>query len=81
MSALDGGNFGAAFLSGFVSSIVSSSIEALGQTGNELTGTRLNGESFKYAELNKFGNSSYFKASMIVSGGVTCKSPRKVDKL
>lgn len=65
-SVLESGSFkgfGAVFASGFASSIVSSSIESLGQTGEVLPDGS--------AKPNSFGKSDWFKASMIPSGGVS----------
>lgn len=71
MSALDGGNFGCGFLSGMLSSAISSTITALGQTGE--VGTKFDGKgnAYEYAKPNKFGDSGYFKAAIIVSGGLS----------
>ena len=66
MSELQGGDLRSGFLAGAVSSLVSSSIEALGQTGNTFTE-----DGKTYAQLNKFGKSPYFKAVMITSGGLS----------
>jgi hypothetical protein len=71
MNSIEGGDFMAGFASGAMSSLISSGIEALGQTGNILEGIGADGNSFKFAELNKFGASNYYKAAMIAAGGLS----------
>ena len=57
---LGGGDFGSGFLSGMVSSFISSGIKGLGIKAG------IGGK-----ELNGFGESSYFDAAMIASGGLS----------
>jgi len=64
MSSLEGGSFESGFAAGAISSLVSSGIGALGettQTANGITKT----------VANKFGQSGWFKATMIASAGLS----------
>ncbi|GAB0155672.1 hypothetical protein CHRYSEOSP005_09340 [Chryseobacterium sp. Alg-005] len=69
MSALETGNFGTGFLSGAVSSIISSGIQALGTnfTGNGA----MQDANRNYISLNKFGSSDLIKATMLAAGGLS----------
>ncbi|MGC4040403.1 MAG: RHS repeat-associated core domain-containing protein [Flavobacterium sp.] len=71
MSDLQGGTFASGLAAGAVSSLITSGVEALGQTGNICEGVNMKGQTFQYAELNKFGASPNFKAVMIASGGMS----------
>ena len=64
MSALDGGKFGAGALSGAVSSLVSSGIQVLGETGKAVS------ETGKYSTFAS-RNPTLLKALMVVSGGLS----------
>lgn len=61
MASLDGGNGGAAMLSGLVSSLISSGINAL---GTNFSGSKIAGKPV----ANGFGQ-NYMKATMLVTGG------------
>jgi len=67
MSSLEGGSFESGFAAGAIASLVSSGIGALGETG--AIGTNTNGSTF--AKQNKFGQSNWFKATMIASAGLS----------
>lgn len=69
MSAVEGGKFMAGALSGFVSSMVSSGIQSLGQTGATVT-TVVDGKGVTEALQNGFGQ-NYMKAVMVVAGGLS----------
>ena len=67
MSELQGGTFGSGFAAGAISSLISSGIEGLGQTGG--IGTDAKGNEF--ALSNNFGSSPLFKATMLAAGGLS----------
>jgi hypothetical protein len=67
MSEIQGGNFDSGFAAGAVSSLVSSAIQGLGETGE--IGTNAKGDS--YAVKNAFGKSPEYKAVMIAAGGLS----------
>lgn len=69
MSAVEGGKFMAGALSGFVSSMVSSGIQSLGQTGATVTNV-VDGKGVTKAVQNGFGQ-NYMKAVMVVAGGLS----------
>jgi RHS repeat-associated protein len=67
MSSIEGGSFESGFAAGAISSLVSSGISALGETG----GIGTNADGSKFAIQNNFGKSSWFKATMITSAGLS----------
>ena len=67
MSELQGGTFGSGFAAGAISSLISSGIESLGQTGG--VGTDAKGNEF--ALRNNFGDGPLFKATMLAAGGLS----------
>ena len=67
MSELQGGTLGSGFAAGAISSLISSGIEGLGQTGG--IGTDAKGNEF--ALSNNFGSSPLFKATMLAAGGLS----------
>lgn len=67
-SAVEGGKFFAGALSGFVSSMISSGIQGLGQDGGGIIDAKT-GKGL-VAFQNNFGQ-NYMKAAMIVSGGLS----------
>ena len=69
MSTVERGKFIAGALSGFVSSMVSSGIQSLGQTGATVT-TVVDGKGVTTAVQNGFGQ-NYMKAVMVVAGGLS----------
>ncbi|HAP94963.1 MAG TPA: hypothetical protein DCP54_04280, partial [Chryseobacterium sp.] len=76
MSALDGGKFGSGFLSGMMSSLVSSGIQGIGESGARLEGmsmTNIGGMPMAMPEISNLitRNPGLFKAIMLTSGGLT----------
>lgn len=71
MSAIGGGQIGSGFLSGMVSSIVSSGIEGLGSLGKQVKEVGIKG--YGVGEVSTFAsrNKDLFKAIMIASGGLS----------
>ncbi|MEI3789859.1 MULTISPECIES: RHS repeat domain-containing protein [unclassified Chryseobacterium] len=69
MSVLEDGNFGSGFLSGAVSSIISSGIQALGT--NFTRSGAMQDANRNYISMNSFGKSDLIKAVMVVSGGLS----------
>ncbi|MGG5209254.1 RHS repeat-associated core domain-containing protein [Chryseobacterium sp. MIQD13] len=69
MSTLESGNFGSGFLSGAVSSLISSGIQALGTnfTGNGA----MQDANRNYISMNSFGRSDLMKAVMVAAGGIS----------
>ncbi len=68
LSALESGNFNSGFLAGAVSSILSSSIQALG-TNFKGSGA-MQDANRNYISTNSFGKGNLIKAAMITSGGL-----------
>ncbi|OJX28740.1 MAG: hypothetical protein BGO86_15630 [Chryseobacterium sp. 36-9] len=75
MSALDGGKFGSGFLSGMMSSLVSSGIQGIGESGTrlEMGMTNIGGMPMAMPEITNLmtRNPGLFKAIMLTSGGLT----------
>lgn len=69
MSTLESGNFGSGFLSGAISSVVSSGIQALGT--NFTKSGALQDVNRNYISKNSFGSGDLIKAIMITSGGLS----------
>ena len=68
MASIDGGDFESGFAAGAVSSLVASGIDALGTNFSGQGAYRtITGEYSR----NAFGNSGYFKAAIIASGGLS----------
>ena len=76
MSALDGGKFGSGFLSGMMSSLVSSGIQGIGESGARLEGvnmTNIGGVNMALPDVSNLASRDpgLFKAVMLTSGGLT----------
>ena len=76
MSALDGGKFGSGFLSGMMSSLVSSGIQGIGESGARFEGlsmTNVGGMPMAMPQISNLisRNPGLFKAIMLSSGGLT----------
>lgn len=76
MSALDGGKFGSGFLSGMMSSLISSGIQGIGESGARFEGmtmTNIGGMPMAMPGISNLitRNPGLFKAIMVTSGGLT----------
>ncbi len=75
MSALDGGKFGSGFLSGMMSSLVSSGIQGIGESGARLEGmsmSNIGGMPMAMPQISNLmvRNPGLFKAIMLSAGGL-----------
>ena len=71
MSEIQGGSFASGLASGAVSSLVSSGIQAIGQTGEMVSGLDTKGNVISVPGVTEFSKTAGFKALMLASGGLS----------